>query len=45
MRATKTLHPRIGEGKRFQAPLLLFWEKGLGDEGNQDLARLSGTFA
>jgi hypothetical protein len=37
--------PRTGEERGFQAPLLLFWEKGLGDEGKQKLERLSETFA
>ena len=37
--------PRTGEGKGFQTPLLLFWEKGLGDEGKQYLVGISGTFA
>ncbi len=37
--------PRTGEGKGFEAPLLLFWEKGLGDEGKQYLVGISETFA
>jgi hypothetical protein len=35
----------MGEGKEFLAPLLLLWEKGLGDEGKPDTARVSPTFA
>jgi hypothetical protein len=37
--------PRTGEGKEFPPPLLPFWEKGLGDEGNPGLTTVSSTFA
>ena len=33
--------PKAGEGFRVRAPLLPFWEKGLGDEGK--LAKLGCT--
>jgi hypothetical protein len=39
------LSPKQGEGKGFHAPLLPFWEKGLGDEGKGALVRVLQTFA